>query len=36
MTNTKCIKCIFAIWENDEIIGCSRDDCNGGVVLYDD
>ena len=32
----KCIKCIYAIWDNDIIIGCSRDDCNGGVVLYDD
>lgn len=32
----KCQVCIFAIWDKDVIIGCSRDDCNGGIILYDD
>ena len=35
-TMNKCQTCIFAIWDKDIIIGCERDDCNGGVVLYDD
>ena len=32
----RCLHCIFAIWDKDMIIGCERDDCNGGIVLYDD
>lgn len=32
----RCLQCIFAIWDDDTIIGCQRDDCNGGIVLYDD
>lgn len=32
----KCEQCIYAIWENDQVIGCNKDDCVGGVVQYDD
>ena len=32
----ECQTCIFAKWEGDFIIGCRREDCDKGVVQYDD
>lgn len=31
----KCLTCAFAKWEDGEIVGCGRDDCENGVVNYD-
>lgn len=32
---TKCMKCIYAIWEGDIIIGCLREDCGINFTPYD-
>ena len=31
----KCITCPYAIWDEDVIIGCRKEDCNGESVIYD-
>ena len=31
----KCITCPYAIWDEDMIIGCRKEDCNRESAIYD-